>query len=558
MKATLSYLGHSTVAATSGGGAQVKLAPNLSRGKTFFDATLKDPIRFREAISALHAVVIGDGRFVKRDKSAYLEWQAQQQLEDAAFHKAVEDQTRREELERFAKEPPPQNLDADFRKMHRTYWNARRAWANQLARNDPALFRALVPCDPVVTVAPDTVLFECFSKDESAYGCLTVERNSFAGHQDAALGTTNVDYSQALYDHFQTLRTYKPTRLTVDPSGFDVKVEGQSDHREEKIDLPPSWLRGFGQLQAAMALPATKLTLLPETVYGILAYLRRHREKTGPRSIRFLLVPGKAPTITLEPWGVTVPSFGPPFQGPRELDIKVWGRRRLLALARVLPLATTFDVTLLGTGLPSIWTARLGDMQFTLGLSGWTTNDWTHAAALEFLTSSTPVSVPLVEKLSAHLEEKRMGNVTELATAMGATQDALQAALVRLAQQGQLVADPAHGVVRWRPLMATALSDAVLGPEPEEVREGRAIWRAGKVTITQEAMVTGRRVLAGKADNTSCELLLDSDGVLKKAKCSCKVFHKQGLRAGPCRHLLALRLAGEQGAAQKGGPAMIH
>ncbi|MEZ4309869.1 MAG: hypothetical protein R3F14_17665 [Polyangiaceae bacterium] len=35
------------------------------------------------------------------------------------------------------------------------------------------------------------------------------------------LGTTNVDYSLALYEHFQTLRTYRPTRLLVDPSGFE-------------------------------------------------------------------------------------------------------------------------------------------------------------------------------------------------------------------------------------------------------------------------------------------------------------------------------------------------
>lgn len=557
MKTTLSYLGSSAVLGRPGGGTQIRFAPNLARGKTFFDASLKDPIRFREAVSALHAVVIGDGRFVKRGKTAYVAWKQQQAAEDAAFHAAVQDETRRAELEALAREKPPPNLEADFRRMHRQYWTARRAWANQIARHDPALFRALVPCDPVVTVAPDAVLFECFSKDESAYGCLTVDRNSFAGQQDAALGTTNVDYSQALYDHFQTLRTYRETRLTVDPSGFDVAVTGQATHREEKIDLPPSWLRGFGQLQAALALPATKLTLLPETIYGILAYLKRHREKTGPRSIRFLLVPGKAPTITLEPWGVPVASFGPPYQGPRELDIKVWGRRRLMALARVLPLASTVEVTLLGTGLPSIWTARLGDMQFTLGLSGWTSNDWTHAAALEFLTSTTPVSQPLVDKLRVHLEEKRYGSHAQLATAMGATQDALQAALVHLAQLGQLVADPAHDVVRWRPLLPQALGEAELGPEPTEIAEGRALWRKGAVVLAAQEEVAGKRVWSGKVDNTSCELLLDGDGVLKKAKCTCKHFHKQGIRGGPCRHLLALRLAGEQGAAQK-GPRMVQ
>src|SRR4029079_14270072 len=100
-------------------------------------------------------------------------------------------------------------------------------WDTELARNDRAMFRARVPCDPVITVADDVVFFECFSKDESSYACLSVDREGFADVQGATAGTTNVDYSLALYQHFQTLRTYRPTRLKVDPSGFEVNVSGR-------------------------------------------------------------------------------------------------------------------------------------------------------------------------------------------------------------------------------------------------------------------------------------------------------------------------------------------
>ena len=112
--------------------------------------------------------------------------------------------------------------------------------------HDPELWRLLMPCDPVITVAPDVLFFECFSADESSYGCLTVDREAFAGERDVALGTTNVDYSWALYEHFQLLRSYRETRFLVDPAGFEVATTGQADgYREEKIDLPPSWLRGL-------------------------------------------------------------------------------------------------------------------------------------------------------------------------------------------------------------------------------------------------------------------------------------------------------------------------
>ena len=55
---------------------------------------------------------------------------------------------------------------------------------------------------------------------------------------------------------------------------------------------------------------------------------------------------------------------------PRE--IRVWGRRRLFILERLLPRAKRVRVFLLGSGLPTFWVVDLGDLSFTLGLSGWT------------------------------------------------------------------------------------------------------------------------------------------------------------------------------------------
>ena len=62
-------------------------------------------------------------------------------------------------------------------------------------------------------------------------------------------GTTNVDYSWQLYENFQSLRSYRETRFRVDPAGFDVATQGTQGYREEKIDLPAGWLRGFMQIQ---------------------------------------------------------------------------------------------------------------------------------------------------------------------------------------------------------------------------------------------------------------------------------------------------------------------
>ncbi len=529
-------------------------APNLARAPVFFDGELRHPLRFREAMSALHAVVVGDLRRKKKDRTTWLAWKEQQAQDEAKLRRELLDRARVDAVRELQRQSPPPNLDADFRAQHRIYWDARVRWANELAANDPALFRALVPCDPVVTVAPDVVFFECFAKDESAYGCLTVDRNAF-GHDAggaAGLGTTNVDYSLALYEHFQTLRSYRSTRLLVDPSGFEVATAsgaGGSNLREEKIDLPPSWLRGFGQLQAAMALPSTRFELSVDAVYSVLAWLARHREKQGPRSLRVRLVVGRAPVLVLDPWGVEIPSRGAVYDGPpiEGDEIKLWGRRRLDALARILPLAERFTVTVFGSGMPSIWVARMGEMSFVLALSGWTANDWTRGSNLDTFFSGFEASLDAADGLARYLEVARHASLVELERQVALPRKQVLGGLHALAKRGQLAYDFTADVYRWRPILPVALSEALLGPENPELVAAREMVAARSVVLARdESLPGGRRLLVGKVGDTSVEGIMDLDGAFRGAKCTCSYFYRFRLRAGPCRHLLALRTLATQ------------
>ena len=551
MNVDFKYLGRSRVE-KAGTGTSLLFSPNLARPKVFFDSALRNPVRFREAVSALHDVVVGDLRFKKKDKSAYQAWKQQQAEEEARLRGQVFAEAKKAEMAKIAKDAPPPGLEAEFRKMHDVYWKARRTWARELAANDPELFRHLVPCDPIVTVGPDVVFFECFAKDESSYGCLSVDRGAFDGHQDAGLGTTNVDYSLALYEHFQTLRSYRKTRLVVDPAGFEVQVEGREEYREEKIDLPPSWLRGFGQLQAAMAFPMERIVLPVETVYSILAYLARHREKSGPRSLRFLLTPGQPVRIVLEPWQVVVEAKGPAWSGEAPQEIKVWGRRRLFALARLLPLAERFEVALLGSGLPSIWIAHLGEMRFTLALSGWTTNDWTSGSNLDLLAGSIEADVEVIDAVGDFLEEEPKAKLAEIAASTRFEPKRILPALHHLAKRGQLVNDFVEGCVRWRPILSVPLSEKVLGPEHPELIEARKLHQEKKVQVRRKEQVgPGRTLQVAKIGGESTEAIFDLDGKLSKARCSCSYYRKSALRAGPCRHLLALRFQASEGPARQ-------
>src|SRR5262249_25012806 len=201
----------------------VTLSPNLRRDRVSYNGTLTQPLRFREAISALHDVVISDLRFKKKDKSAYEAYRAAQKQREDVIRRGASTEARAQALAQQV-EPMPEGLEPCFRELRRQYWNARQDYSNYLLKHDPELWRVLMPCDPVITVADDVLFFECFSADESSYGCLSADRGAFASESDVSIGTTNVDYSWSLYEHFQKLRSYRDTRFLIDPSGFEVQT----------------------------------------------------------------------------------------------------------------------------------------------------------------------------------------------------------------------------------------------------------------------------------------------------------------------------------------------
>ncbi|MBA4188799.1 MAG: hypothetical protein C0467_12440 [Planctomycetaceae bacterium] len=543
MQLQTAYRGRSTIS-QSPAGLAVALAPNLRRDRVSYMGTLRHPLRFREAMSALHDVVISDLRFKPKNKTGYEQWKKQ----EAEFERRIRTEAvklKRAALEAVKPQPIPKELERQFERCRKKYWNARNKYGNMLYREDPELWRILMPCDPVITVSPDVLFFECFSADESSYGCLNVQRDAFQGETDVALGTTNVDYSWRLYEHFQTIRSYRETRFTIDPLGFEVKTNATDDgnYREEKIELPQSWLRGFSTLQSAMSLPMKRVPVSREGLYSLVAFLKRHKAKASPRAVRFELDPGQPVKIVLEPWNKEIVLHDTPYPGLKKETIRVWGRDRLRVLARLLPLLDRVDVYLLGTGLPAFWVCRMGEMQLTLGLSGWTTNDWTSGgSALDQLVPPVEPSDETMRSIAAAFRADPTWKLDALAARTKATTPVVSAGLNKLALLGQVIHDLPHGVYRWRQVMPVTLSAEIIGPENEETVAARQItgW---KVRITTERTdPNGQRHVTGIVDGRSnAELSLDEDDRIVAGKCGCSYFYTGGLRKGPCRHLQAIR-----------------
>jgi hypothetical protein len=542
MNVTFAYAGRSGIAQHAGWQA-LQLVPNSARDPVKFDAPLRQPLRFREAVSALHDTVISDLRFKKKDKTAYLEWKKAQSTREG--------QVRRQAYEHALAEIAAKRnaiigseLEKRYKQARKHYWRARDEYSSYLRKYDMELWRLLMPCDPIVTVADDVVFFECFSADESSYGCLTVNRDDCFGRCDggAQLGTTNVDYSWDLYHHFQTLRTYRETRFNIDPQGVEVTTEQADAHREEKIDLPDGWLRGLMQIQSAMTMPMGAVPISREAMYSIIAWLKRNKARRSPRAMRFELLPGKPPEIVLEPWERRIISHATIYNGPPTEPIRVWGIRRLMVLARVLPLAERFDVNLLGTGLPSFWTAVMGDMRLTVGLSGWTVNDWSRGSAMDLYAPPSAPSPDMVNNVAAVVRERRAVTLADVQSRLKIDAPAAAEALRQLAHCGQVIYDIVAQRFRWRQVMPKALGEAELGPEHPELAGARLIMQKNRAELKGREYGEGNvMVLAGRVESCDVEIMVDADQRIRRGKCVCTYFRHFGMKNGPCKHMIALR-----------------
>jgi hypothetical protein len=539
------YYGSTSVDDTAASQA-FSFAPDTLRPPTCFEGLLRRDshahLVFREALSALHSVVVSDLRYRGRDQTAYKQW-----LEANESSLLAQFMARAQELKAKAGE-----ITAELKKLREKkssvlepFYLARRKYFEWLYQANRDAWFVL---DPVITVHPDRLLFEAFSQDESSYCAVSVKHDVFDRTGEMACGTTNIDYSASLYDEFQKIRDYKATSFKVDPSGFTVATGSDPAFHEEKIDLPDSWVRGFLQVSSAMTWPATVVELHPMDLHNLCSALRQRKERAGPRSLRFELQPEQPARMVLEPWNLELTArrsaiVGAPLDVPR--TVRLWGRRRLLTLERLIALATRVRVHLLGSGMPSFWVVEMGDVTVTLGLSGWTANDWSAAGRFDLLQARHDVSDATKHAVAQSLQASWMATPTELASRTGLPLADINAAMTLWVQAGRAVFDLPTGRYAWRELAREPLPlDTLRFASPEE-EQALALIHARGVRVNDISTQGERIYLTGLVKDRGRELepvlMLNADHQMQDGYCGCNFFNQNALRRGPCAHMLALR-----------------
>ncbi len=554
------YLGNSTITSDSGG-ANMTFVPDASRSKAVaFQGIFKPEhvVRFREAMSALHDVVVNDQRFVPKDRSEYLAWRAAKDQELLALYMA-ESEALKQEISSTSEQILELDRKIDSLKRSSGSRNAAiRKYYDHLYKVNKDAWWVL---DPVITVHDENVFFECFSRDESSYGKLSCDTSLFTDDslQEKSNGTTNIDYSEALYNEFQKLRDYRTTQLNVDPGGFEVKTQGEDEFREVKIDLPDSWVRGFLQISAAMGQPLDKVRLHPQDVYMMCQVLRKYKDTAGTRAIQFHLAKGKPVKIVMEPWGIEVNCTRSTYYGHEDKVIRVWGRRRLHILERLISIAKHFDLYLGGTGLPYFFVADLEGMQFTLGLSGWSSNNFSEGSNFSLLAPRGDVSNEDKETVFNELGETWVATVEDLMDWTGFDNQTVSSSLMAYIQAGRVVYDLDKKLYQKRELTRDPLNmDQLRFSSPEEEESLRLLqqeaiddFRTNSVEVEryrkgQLQTVKQYAITATVNDNDELQnsrLVLNENESVSREDCDCTCsIGRNNFKRGLCRHVLALRL----------------
>ena len=154
-----SYLGSSHVE-QSAHGTGISFVPDAKRDAVYFSGELADSLVYREGMSALHDVVVSDLRFQPKDKTAYLEWVEKQNFVDmqvlAGAKQAVQ-------AELASKSAEFMEYDKQYQQQMAPFFKAQAKYFRHLWRKDMDAWYVL---DPVITVHPDQLFFECFSEND--------------------------------------------------------------------------------------------------------------------------------------------------------------------------------------------------------------------------------------------------------------------------------------------------------------------------------------------------------------------------------------------------------
>jgi hypothetical protein len=412
----------------------------------------------------------------------------------------------------FLTDPAPaaQALLAVAAVARANYYAPRRPDRVAASSTDGAM-RALL--DPVVTSNTDRLRFESFSGCCGVHARADLLPQALDG-EPASSGTTNVDFNQDMRAALAGVAAAgSPLLLRV--GADDVTVTTQTMHvTERKVALPPRWLRGFGEVQA------------------LAARMRPVAEVNRAEAIRFLAA---LPRTARRPlWAVQAGRGLVLTAAPQPGAACVAGPQRLAELRPLARFARGLRVYAPEAApgalpSPSAWELNLGTARLTFTLSPDVSRGFSGEGALlqELAAGASRTDEDLLGVL---LSWEPVLDTTALQRNSGLSQERVRLTLSRLAASGRLGYD-LHEPGFFHRELPFALDESA----HPRLTGARALLASGAVTLTGDGAVVGE-------DTTAHRVTLGTP----EDTCTCPWWGRHRGTRGPCKHVLAARLAAAQ------------
>lgn len=375
------------------------------------------------------------------------------------------------------------------------------------------LARILREADPVVTVGPRAVRFEGFSACCSAY----IRHDMGDGALEVSArrnGTTNVDFGAELRGSLAGVRAGTRLGLTIGPEAVGIANDG-AEIVERKVPLPERWIRGFGEVQVAMAGMRPAFTLPRISAQRFLRALPRSKSD----HLQWVSLRGREARSAARETPGAVP---------------LRGAHRLRVLDPLAPAASALHVYRNPRLGSTAWVLELGPQRLGLVLNLEPWRGFSGDGGL--LSELAREEDGALAALRAQLGWQDRLDQAALAETTGLTQKRVETGLARLAALGLVGYDLAEGAYFHRALPFDLDRVQALNPRLEDAR---ALLARGAVRLAED-----RR----SAEVASADVLHRVEVTPEGLRCTCPWHARTGGARGACKHALAVEIVLEGGA----------
>lgn len=376
----------------------------------------------------------------------------------------------------------------------------------------PNVLRKLIlQRDPVITSGSGMLRFEGFSACCSAYARVDVEPGGYDG-KTLNNGTTNVDFNSPFRAALAGIRD--GARMSMSVGADEIKMRhGFNQCVERKVQLPLRWIKGFVEVQSYQSQMEHRLTIGKAEA---IKFIRSISASTPGQVVSYLVPSGR---------GVRLSQTD-------KSGIKVSGINRLAMLKDIVPLADEVRIYCHPSGDSSEWQLKCGPLIFALTLTAESSRGFSGEG--QALSDLAVADVDKLARVRSFLKWQSMIDIQNLADSCQMDFNSVRSLLGVLGSRGIVGYDLANKAYFHREMpFDLELVDSI----HPRLKSARKLLQNNGVKILSRKDNAFEAEVAGTGVNHKVK------GSDESAFCTCPWHSKYQGNRGPCKHILAVRLA---------------